>query len=675
MKRLLCLIALVVAAVPAAAELPPPLVSGLVRPESCAVGVDKRVYVSVIGESNKDGDGSVVVIEDGKAVPFATGLNDPKGLVAFKDNLFVTDKDRVVRIDKTGKTTVLADAKAFPTPPLFLNDICADETGVLYVSDSGDRKGGGGAVYMIDAQGKVKLVADTKTIPGLNMPNGLLNESKHHLFLFDFGAGKLLRVRIADGTAEELADGMEGGDGICFDHFGRVYLSSWKQGKVWVIGRPENKPVLLAEGFKSAADICLSPDGKSILVPDMLAGTVTALPARVPGADVDMSPIAIETELAFPNLQWSGWKSETTSGLPNPLRPILLTHAGDGTNRVFVPTQQGVIHVFPNDQKAVKTRVFLDISSRVRYTDKQNEEGFLGLAFHPKYKSNGEFFVFYTDKKANLENVVSRFRVSKTDPDIADPESEEELMRFPHKYWNHDGGTVCFGPDGYLYIAVGDGGFRDDPDDNGQNLNTHLGKVLRIDVDRKENGKNYAIPKDNPFVGRDNAKPEIYAYGFRNPWRISFDRKTGELWMGEVGQNLWEEVILVTKGGNYGWARREGLHPFGPKGVGPNKDMIDPIWEYHHDIGKSITGGHVYRGDRLPELQGYYLYADYVSGFLRALKYDPKEKRVVEDRHIKSRNLPILSFGEDEKGDVYLTTFSPNGQGLYRFKRSSAPAE
>jgi glucose/arabinose dehydrogenase/sugar lactone lactonase YvrE len=674
MRRFLLPLAALVACLPAtAADLPKPLVTDLVKPESCAVGLDKRVYVTVIG-GDKEGDGSVAVIDNGKAITFAAGLDDPKGLVAFKENLFTADKTRVWKLDKNGKATVFADAKAFPVAPIFLNDICADEFGNLYVTDSGNADGTGGAVFRIDLRGKVTLVADSKKIPGLKRPNGVLNESLHHLLLFDFAAGKLHRVRIADGKAEEIADGMDGGDGICFDRHGRIYLSSWKQGKVWVMGRPDAKPVLLAEGFKSAADICLSPDDKSILVPDMMAGTVTAITAQVPGAEVDMSPIAIETEVAFPNLQWTGWKGETDSGKPYPLRPILLTHAGDGSNRVFVPTQQGVVHVFPNDQTAAKTKIFLDITARVRYDDKSNEEGFLGMAFHPKYKTNGEFFIFYTDKKAKLENVVSRFRVSKTDPDVADPDSEEEIIRFSHRFWNHDGGTICFGPDGHLYIVVGDGGLANDPDDNGQNLNTHLGKILRIDVDKKE-GKKYGIPKDNPFVGRSDAKPEIWAYGLRNPWRIHFDRKTGDLWLGEVGQNLWEEIIIVTKGGNYGWARREGLHPFGPKGVGPNKDMIDPIWEYHHDIGKSITGGPVYRGERLPELQGYYLYADYVSGFLRALKYDAKEKRVVEDRRIKSRNLPILSYGEDEKGDVYLTTHTPTGQGIYRFKRSGGKAE
>jgi glucose/arabinose dehydrogenase len=673
MRRFLwpLLLGLVVASTTHAA-LPKPLVTGLKNPESVAVGADGRIYVTVIGEFDTDGDGGVMVIKDGKALPFARGMDDPKGLVAFQGFLYCTDKTRVWRIDLRGKATVLAAAKAFPAPPKFLNDIAVDEQGTLYVSDSGDLDGHDGAIFRITQQGRVSLVADSKKSPVLKTPNGLLMDSLMHLLVLDSHTGELHRLTIANGATEKVADGFGFADGLTFDHHGRLYITDHKAGKVFVIARPGERPVLLAEGFESAADLCLDRSGKNLLVPDMKAGTITAIPARPPGFEVDDSPLPFETEVAFPDLKWTGWKGPD-SGKIVPLRPILLTHAGDGSNRVFVPTQHGVIHVFPNDQKAKETKVFLDIQDRVYYNDNQNEEGFLGLAFHPKFKENGEFFVFYTVKTPKLTNVVSRFRVKKDNPNEADPASEEELLRQTWPFWNHDGGTICFGPDGYLYITFGDGGDANDPSDNGQNLKVLFGKVLRIDVDHKDPGKKYAIPKDNPFVDHKDARPEIWCYGLRNIWRMAFDKKTKVLWGADVGQNLWEEINLLVAGGNYGWSRREGLHPFGPKGTGPRKEFIEPIWEYHHDIGKSCTGGCVYRGKRLPELDGYYLHADYVTGKIWALRYDETKKRVTENRSIRDRGLPIMSFGEDEEGDVYLMTYTTTGQGLFRFARSAKP--
>ncbi len=402
----------------------------------------------------------------------------------------------------------------------------------------------------------------------------------------------------------------------------------------------------------------------------MLTGAA-GLATTAVAAEVDTTPLPIESTVAFPNLEWTGWEPTSEEGLPTPLRPILLTHAGDGSNRIFVPTQQGVIHVFPNDEKAAATKVFLDISKKVVYKDKENEEGFLGLAFHPNYKKTGEFFVYYTTTDAPHTSVISRFQVSKNDADKADPNSEVELLRIPQPFWNHNGGTIAFGPDGYLYVGLGDGGAANDPHGHGQNLKTLLGSILRIDVDRKAEGKAYGIPRDNPFVNREDAAPEIYAYGLRNVWRMSFDRETGAFWVADVGQNLWEEINIVTKGGNYGWNLREGLHPFPPDAKEPKRDdLIDPIWEYHHDIGKSITGGHVYRGRKVPELEGLYLYADYVSGKIWGLRYDAKAKKVTANHPLRSNNIPVISFGEDEQGEVYYTVVAPNGKGIYRFQRS-----
>jgi glucose/arabinose dehydrogenase len=382
-------------------------------------------------------------------------------------------------------------------------------------------------------------------------------------------------------------------------------------------------------------------------------------------AQVDERPLDVQVVPAFPKIEWPDWVTGLDVGRPQDPRPLLITGAGDGTNRIFVVSQYGSIHVFPNDPQASELKTFLDIRDRVQYHPKENEEGLLGLAFHPKYKENGEFFVYYSIKREPNPHTtaISRFRVSKDDPNRADPDSEEMLIQIKQPYWNHKGGTIVFGPDGYLYVGLGDGGSANDPHGNGQNLGTLLGSILRIDVDNKDPGLEYAIPKDNPFAGQPGKRGEIWAYGIRNVWRIAFDRETGTLWAGDVGQNLWEEVDIIERGGNYGWNIREGKHPFAPNGrVGVK--LIDPIWEYHHDVGKSITGGHVYRGKLVPELQGAYLYADFVSGQIWALWYDAEKKQVTANRTIVPNGLPVMSFGEDDAGEAYYVT---QDGGMYKF--------
>lgn len=407
----------------------------------------------------------------------------------------------------------------------------------------------------------------------------------------------------------------------------------------------------------------------------LLMASLSSTPARIAAQEIDTRPLPLKVEPAFAAVQWSGWSPESSDGVLQPFRPIVLTHAGDGSNRVFVASQRGIIYVFPNDQEAAQATVFLDIEDVVPYDDKTNEEGFLGMAFHPRYAENGQFFVFHTTKDKPHQSAVFRYQVSASDPNRADPKSAVEILKWKKPYWNHDGGTIVFGPDGCLYVAIGDGGLANDPHNNGQNLGTWLGKILRIDVDRQDPGKNYAVPRDNPFVDRSDALPEIWAYGLRNVWRMAFDPATGVLWAGDVGQDIWEEIDLIVKGGNYGWRLREGKHPFGPRGAEARPDLVDPIWEYHHDVGKSITGGLVYRGKRLPELEGAYLYADYVTGKLWALWYDADQRRVTANREIPSAAIPVLSFGEDEQGEAYFMTYSPTGQGLYRFAPAGKSAE
>lgn len=397
-----------------------------------------------------------------------------------------------------------------------------------------------------------------------------------------------------------------------------------------------------------------------VLATHAVAGTAVA------GDKIDESPLPVEIVEAFPGLRIE--------------RPVIITHAGDGTNRLFVGGQKGKIHIIPNSEDVKKSDIFLDITDRVEYKDRENEEGLLGLAFHPKYRENGQFFVYYTTKHAPHTSIISRFRVTPNDPGKADPASEEEILRIPQPFWNHNGGTIVFGPDGYLYIGLGDGGKANDPQMNGQNLHTLLGSILRIDVDRTSKiqvGKdssislNYAIPKDNPFVGQPSiARGEIWAYGLRNVWRMSFDRQTGDLWAADVGQNLWEEVNLIKRGGNYGWNFREAKHDFGFYTFGQTPNLIEPVWEYHHNIGKSVTGGHVYRGKKVPELSGHYLYGDYVSGKIWALKLDDQKQEVVANRSIPTKDLPVFTFGEDEQGEVYFST-QLGGGIIFRFQSAN----
>ncbi|MCP3905766.1 MAG: PQQ-dependent sugar dehydrogenase [Planctomycetes bacterium] len=334
------------------------------------------------------------------------------------------------------------------------------------------------------------------------------------------------------------------------------------------------------------------------------------------------------------------------------VRPVQLVHADDGTNRVFVVEQPGRVRVTENDPEIRSTRVFLDIKSKVRM--RHNEEGLLTLAFHPKYRENGQLFVYYTASKPR-RGVLSRLRVSAENPDHVDPSTEEVILEVDQPYGNHNGGTIRFGPDGFLYLSLGDGGYANDPHGNGQKLSTLLGAVLRLDVDRTDGRRPYAIPADNPFVGRDGARGEIWAYGLRNLWRMSFDAQTGELWGADVGQNRWEEIDLITKGGNYGWNIREGRHDF--RGGQSDVPLVDPIVEYSRDEGISVTGGVVYRGTKQPSLVGVYLYADYATGRIWGLRHEGGTLVASREIGSEARRKHVTSFDVGPDGEIYVCAF------------------
>lgn len=353
-------------------------------------------------------------------------------------------------------------------------------------------------------------------------------------------------------------------------------------------------------------------------------------------------------EPAFPNLTFN--------------RPVDFQSSRDGTNRLFVVEQAGIIKVFDNSEDASAAQEFLDIRDKVR--DNGNEEGLLGLAFHPEYAEKGQFFVYYTASDPR-RTVVSRFENSTTSQDIADPESEVILLEVRQPFGNHNGGQIAFGPDGFLYISLGDGGSAGDPLNSGQNPRSLLGAILRIDVDDQSGALPYAIPPDNPFAGdEDGRRAEIFAYGLRNPWRFSFDSETNKLWTGDVGQNKYEEINQITKGGNYGWKTMEATHCFEPSSDCVQENLINPIFEYGRSKGGSITGGYVYRGTRTPEYYGQYIYADYASGRIWALRYEGET--AIENVELAHTNLHISSFGVDQHNELYMCAFDGK---IYRLRR------
>jgi glucose/arabinose dehydrogenase len=352
--------------------------------------------------------------------------------------------------------------------------------------------------------------------------------------------------------------------------------------------------------------------------------------AMLAGFVPSISPRAASLPKAVPTV---GLAPVVTGGLTSPL---FATSAGDGSGRLFVVEQPGRIRVVAGGR--LRATPFLDIHSRLLFS---GERGLLGLAFHPRYASNGRFFVDYT-RQPDGATVVEEFRVSG-DPNIAQT-SGHVVLTVPQPFANHNGGMLAFGPDGRLFIGLGDGGAEGDPGNRAQNRQSLLGKVLRIDIDGR---RPYAIPPDNPFAG-GGGRPEIFALGFRNPWRFSFDRVTGHLYAGDVGENAVEEIDLVRSGGNYGWRLKEGDQCFRPATGCDRPGLKAPIAFYRHTAGRcSIIGGYVYRGRAIPALVGSYIYGDLCTGEIFALRSGASTR-------LLNTGLTISSFGEDQAGELYV---------------------
>ena len=344
-------------------------------------------------------------------------------------------------------------------------------------------------------------------------------------------------------------------------------------------------------------------------------------------------------ENAFPNLSFTD--------------PVGIYHPGDDTERLFVLEQPGTIKVFSNDPSTTSVETFLNITSIVDQDGGYTEEGLLGLAFHPNFTENGYFYVNYTEHNPR-RNVIARYTVSSNDINQADALSSLVILEVNQPYTNHNGGQMGFGSDGYLYISFGDGGSAGDPQGNGQNTQTLLGTIIRIDVDNISNDLNYSIPSDNPFVEDPSVRDEIYAYGLRNMWRFSWDRITGLLWGADVGQYNWEEIDIIYPGLNYGWNTMEGNHCY-PAGTSCSSEGFEPpVFEYalYVDGVCSVTGGHVYRGTEIFSLYGKYIYGDWCTGDIWGLTYSDDGNHVNE--HLIQSGINITSFGLDQNNELLI---------------------
>ncbi len=377
------------------------------------------------------------------------------------------------------------------------------------------------------------------------------------------------------------------------------------------------------------------------------------------------SPTSTKTPSAGPTVEPEPLRAlqlERVFSWSSPTRPTHLAEAPDESGRIFVSEQSGRILELTGDPTSAtgSERLVLDI--RLLVTGRANEEGLLGFALHPKFGENGKIFVYYS-ATGPRRSIISEFTFQ---PDgLIDPGSERKVLEVLQPQSNHNGGMLAFGPDGFLYISLGDGGGAGDQANNAQNTSVVLGSILRINIDTP--GRAYSVPGDNPFAtgqatGLGGGLPEIWAYGLRNPWRFSFDMETGELWAGDVGQNRVEEIDLIVRGGNYGWRLKEGTDCFHPSSGCDQDDFVEPVVSYSHSFGCSVSGGYVYRGSRLPSLHGAYVYGDFCSGIIWGLRH--VNGSVQEQMVIAETSSSIPAFGQTLDGEVYVLTYSP---GIFRF--------
>ncbi|MDA7867393.1 PQQ-dependent sugar dehydrogenase [Akkermansiaceae bacterium] len=336
--------------------------------------------------------------------------------------------------------------------------------------------------------------------------------------------------------------------------------------------------------------------------------------------------------------------------------PVALAIPPDGTDRLFLVQQFGKITILPKDRDSDKEITFLDVTDRP-LIKQQFEEGLLGLAFHPDYARNRKFYIYYSLQDPKHTR-VSEMQTFADDPNKADLSTERVLLEIPQPFWNHNSGNILFGPDGYLYIAIGDGGKSNDPQRFSQNTFVYNGKILRIDVNKRAGNRPYGLPEDNPFLDKPGHHPEIFALGLRNPWGLTFHPDTNQLWAADVGQNAWEEINIITKGGNYGWSFNEATHPANARTDKPSKDVqfIAPIHEYGREDGISITGGIHYRGAAVPQLQGKYIYGDWGFGTIWALetKDGKKTENTVIFKRPEASKFRPTAFVEDADGELLI---------------------